>query len=187
MPKRGFYYNRFRYYDPATGNYISQDPIGLEGGNPTIYGYVKDTNSWIDVFGLGPWGDGDFGTWFDKASTQDIIDNKTAVSQALRGDGGTHEMFPVSMAAKAKELGFTHAELMGMTVDTKSITFVDVPDSKGVLHTGKHPSVGVYNSTASSNFHKKMMADLKTAKTKQEALDIIKKHHDTHMKVPSCH
>lgn len=34
------------------GGYISQDPIGLEGGNPTIYGYVYDTNGWIDVFGL---------------------------------------------------------------------------------------------------------------------------------------
>ncbi len=24
----------------------------MAGGNPTIYGYVKDPNSWIDVFGL---------------------------------------------------------------------------------------------------------------------------------------
>ena len=28
----GLYYNRFRYYDSRTGNYISQDPIGLSGG-----------------------------------------------------------------------------------------------------------------------------------------------------------
>lgn len=45
-------YNRFRYYCPETGAYISQDPIGLAGGNPTIYGYVEDTNTWVDVFGL---------------------------------------------------------------------------------------------------------------------------------------
>jgi uncharacterized protein RhaS with RHS repeats len=32
--------------------YISQDPIGLAGNNPTLYGYVKDVNSWVDVFGL---------------------------------------------------------------------------------------------------------------------------------------
>jgi hypothetical protein len=32
--------------------YISQDPIGLVGNNPTLYGYVKDVNSWVDVFGL---------------------------------------------------------------------------------------------------------------------------------------
>ncbi len=32
--------------------YISQDPIGLAGNNPTLYGYVSDTNSWVDEFGL---------------------------------------------------------------------------------------------------------------------------------------
>nr|WP_314290188.1 RHS repeat-associated core domain-containing protein [uncultured Capnocytophaga sp.] len=45
-------YNRFRYYSPETGAYISQDPIRLTGGNPTLYGYVGDNNTWIDVWGL---------------------------------------------------------------------------------------------------------------------------------------
>jgi len=45
-------YNRYRYYSPESGIYISQDPIGLAGGNPTLYGYVKDSNWWVDVFGL---------------------------------------------------------------------------------------------------------------------------------------
>ena len=48
----GLYYNRFRYYSPEEGIYISQDPIGLAGGNPTLYGYVKDPNSWVDQLGL---------------------------------------------------------------------------------------------------------------------------------------
>ncbi|WP_158512429.1 HYD1 signature containing ADP-ribosyltransferase family protein [Flavobacterium covae] len=48
----GLYYNRFRYYDASTGLYISQDPIGLEGNNPTFYAYVHDSNSWVDPFGL---------------------------------------------------------------------------------------------------------------------------------------
>ena len=48
----GLYYNRFRYYSPELGNYISQDPIRMAGNNPTLYGYVKDTNSWLDPFGL---------------------------------------------------------------------------------------------------------------------------------------
>lgn len=46
------YYNRFRYYDPSIGSYISQDPIGLAGNNPTLYAYVHNPNSWIDAFGL---------------------------------------------------------------------------------------------------------------------------------------
>ena len=42
-----------RYYDPDSGNYISQDPIGLEGGL-SLYAYVHDTNSWVDSLGLSP-------------------------------------------------------------------------------------------------------------------------------------
>ncbi|MFK7031641.1 RHS repeat-associated core domain-containing protein [Flavobacterium oreochromis] len=48
----GLYYNRFRYYDASTVLYLNQDPIGLEGNNPTMYGYVHDSNVWTDVFGL---------------------------------------------------------------------------------------------------------------------------------------
>ncbi|MDC6117325.1 RHS repeat-associated core domain-containing protein [Serratia rubidaea] len=32
----GLHYNRYRYYDPQTGSYISQDPIGLVGGTTRI-------------------------------------------------------------------------------------------------------------------------------------------------------
>jgi RHS repeat-associated protein len=52
----GLYYNRFRYYLPEEGIYLSQDPIGLAGNNPTLYGYVKDPNTWIDRFGLDAYG-----------------------------------------------------------------------------------------------------------------------------------
>ena len=45
-------YNRYRYYSPETGAYISQDPIRLNGNNPTLYAYVKDNNCWMDRFGL---------------------------------------------------------------------------------------------------------------------------------------
>ena len=38
------------------GQYTQQDPIGLAGGNPTLYGYVCDTNTQIDVIGLS-WSD----------------------------------------------------------------------------------------------------------------------------------
>ena len=47
----GLYYNRFRYYDPEAGRYISQDPIGLHGGFQA-YGYVHDPLTWVDALGL---------------------------------------------------------------------------------------------------------------------------------------
>ncbi|MDH2434377.1 polymorphic toxin type 15 domain-containing protein [Pokkaliibacter sp. MBI-7] len=47
----GLHYNRYRYYDPHSGRYISQDPIGLLGGlNP--YRYGPNPLSWIDPLGL---------------------------------------------------------------------------------------------------------------------------------------
>ena len=48
----GLYYNRFRYYDPSLGQYTQQNPIGLAGGNPTLYGYVFNTMWELDPFGL---------------------------------------------------------------------------------------------------------------------------------------
>ena len=51
----GLYYNRFRYYSPEIGGYLSQDPIGLAGNNPTLYGYVHDANCMVDIFGLECW------------------------------------------------------------------------------------------------------------------------------------
>ncbi|WP_455260155.1 RHS repeat-associated core domain-containing protein [Prevotella jejuni] len=47
----GLYYNRFRYYDPNTGTYISQDPISILGGVNT-FAYVFDCNIGIDIMGL---------------------------------------------------------------------------------------------------------------------------------------
>ena|GEM_PF-4733402 len=47
----GLYYNRFRYYSPDEGMYISQDPIRLAGGKD-VYGYVHDPNGWVDIWGL---------------------------------------------------------------------------------------------------------------------------------------
>ncbi|MBF6653953.1 hypothetical protein C3B47_13925 [Flavobacterium columnare] len=44
-------YNRFRYYNPETGTYISQDPLFLEG-SMNVYSYVYDSNSRVDPFGL---------------------------------------------------------------------------------------------------------------------------------------
>jgi RHS repeat-associated protein len=47
----GLYYNRFRYFDPSLGQYLNQDPAGLRGGT-ALYSYVRDTNYWIDPWGL---------------------------------------------------------------------------------------------------------------------------------------
>ena len=49
----GLHYNRFRYYDPEIGRFVSQDPIGLWGGD-NLYTYVDTPTGWIDPWGLQP-------------------------------------------------------------------------------------------------------------------------------------
>jgi RHS repeat-associated protein len=61
----GLYYNRFRYYDPEAGGYISQDPITLQGGM-SLYGYVHDPNAWVDELGLA----GELGAWGEKVAAK---------------------------------------------------------------------------------------------------------------------
>ncbi|MDH5859287.1 RHS repeat-associated core domain-containing protein, partial [Lampropedia aestuarii] len=47
----GLHYNRFRYYDPDCGRFVSQDPIGLYGGD-NLYQYAPNPVYWIDPYGL---------------------------------------------------------------------------------------------------------------------------------------
>ncbi len=47
----GLHYNRYRYYSPYVGRFISKDPIGLLGGY-NRYQYDPSAVGWIDPLGL---------------------------------------------------------------------------------------------------------------------------------------
>ena len=47
----GLHYNRHRYYDPETARFVTQDPIGLDGG-VNLYQYAPNPMGWIDPLGL---------------------------------------------------------------------------------------------------------------------------------------
>lgn len=51
----GLHYNRFRYYSPDVGRFVSNDPIGLLGGE-NFYAYAPNPIMWVDPLGL-CWGD----------------------------------------------------------------------------------------------------------------------------------
>ena len=58
----GLHYNYFRYYDPATGRYITADPIGLQGGLNTYFYVNANALRGTDPRGLlpvMPWPTGD--------------------------------------------------------------------------------------------------------------------------------
>ena len=47
----GLHYNRYRYYDPQGGRFISKDPISYAGGL-NLYHYAPNPTGWIDPLGL---------------------------------------------------------------------------------------------------------------------------------------
>ncbi|MFP1814168.1 RHS repeat-associated core domain-containing protein, partial [Lonsdalea quercina] len=65
----GLCYNRFRYYDPAGGGYISPDPIGVLGGE-NLYAYAPNPLSWIDPLGLKCWSAAKKDYWKDVAKSE---------------------------------------------------------------------------------------------------------------------
>jgi RHS repeat-associated protein len=48
----GLYYMRARFYDPAVKRFISEDPLGFNGGDLNLYAYVGNN----PVMGVDPWG-----------------------------------------------------------------------------------------------------------------------------------
>ncbi len=61
----GLYYYRARMYDQNLGRFTSEDPIGFEGGDVNLYGYVHNRPTMFrDPLGLQPSG-GDVANWLD--------------------------------------------------------------------------------------------------------------------------
>ncbi|ENV92019.1 hypothetical protein F938_03151 [Acinetobacter bereziniae LMG 1003 = CIP 70.12] len=47
----GLHYNRYRYYLPYVGRFVSKDPVGLFGGL-NFYKYTHNPIDWVDPLGL---------------------------------------------------------------------------------------------------------------------------------------
>jgi RHS repeat-associated protein len=98
----GLHYNTFRYYDPGVGRFITQDPIGLDGGN-NLYEYVKNPTIWVDPLG-----------WCSSALGRNM--------GARTGDGmANHHLIPEElMKAPAYSQMFKKLKSMGFNGDGAS-------------------------------------------------------------------
>jgi hypothetical protein len=97
--------------------YLSQDPIGLAGNNPTLYGYVKDVNSWMDVFGLD----------CQKAAQKEL--------KRLQQEAGTNSHFYDRHGAQTSLMSQHHRANTGLTPD--GVQGRSVNSSKFTSHTNQ--------------------------------------------------
>jgi len=125
----GLYYNRFRYYMPDEGMYTQRDPIGLRGGNPTVYGYVRSTLKQIDPFGL-------TGTYYFTNGTTSYVGKgpesrmNTSMNQRIGGrDNATQH---VHRDFGSDEMGLmVEAHIMDVTNAVDSPNFANAINSPG--------------------------------------------------------
>ena len=85
----GLHYNRFRYYDADTGQYLCPDPLGLEGGL-NLYAYVPNPLNWIDPLGLTKCSPGKDNSAHNAADYQRLKDYYT--QHEKYGSGGVREL-----------------------------------------------------------------------------------------------
>ena len=102
-------YNRFRYYDPEDGKYISQDPIGLASGEPNFYAYVEDSNFWIDPLGLKTYNGNDKRSK-KKNHLYEIYNNKTGETYKYGISGGKKTKKNESIRANSQKNKIATAE-----------------------------------------------------------------------------
>ncbi len=88
----GLHYNRYRYYDPRVGRFISKDPIGYAGG-ANLFQYASNSTGWIDPLGLARKCQlGTYGSLTGKTNTGDALDAHEFVrNEALEQMGLTPE------------------------------------------------------------------------------------------------
>ncbi|WP_166671919.1 PKD domain-containing protein [Methylosinus sp. sav-2] len=74
IPGPDIYYNRARFYDPALGRFLAEDPLGFGGGDSNLYSFAwNNPKNWSDPSGL------------SAAAEEGSIDAATA--GAILGDG----------------------------------------------------------------------------------------------------
>ena len=103
----GLLYYRARWYDPQQGRFISQDPLGFNGGDTNLYSYVwQNPLNYRDPLGLqgGGWAPSDIADSADSIidsiskrlqSDPDAINRNTAINYAANTYKGFFDMLRV--------------------------------------------------------------------------------------------
>jgi RHS repeat-associated protein len=108
----GYLYRRNRYYDPSTGRFTQEDPIGLAGGL-NFYGYADgDPVNYSDPFGLCIWdlciGEGAAVMWIGVAVIGSI--GIIAATESAKGSAGSGGRIPIYIDPEKGEKAAEHGK-----------------------------------------------------------------------------
>lgn len=143
------HYNRFRYYSPETGQYVSSDPIGLLGGfNP--YGYVGIPTVFVDPLGLSSFNPFEYGEITDFPKGLHFGQNRIAPNFSEIGSQA-HDSIrgrPISDVAADIRAGVISPEsfVISYTIDPISGKAVTL-NNRGLaalVEGGKFPESAIY-------------------------------------------
>lgn len=137
----GLHYNLNRYYDPETGQYLSPDPIGLDGGLRT-HGYVEDPLRWIDASGLAPCGTVEPVKPGQRGTYGELKAQKRAAGETEPMDMDHQPSFAAQVAAREAELGrkLTGPERATLKANTPAVA------SPRKIHQQTSPTYGGRNT-----------------------------------------
>ncbi|MBC3478932.1 MULTISPECIES: RHS repeat-associated core domain-containing protein, partial [Pseudomonas] len=133
----GLHYNRYRYYDPRVGRFVSQDPISY-GGGLNLFAYAPNPIFWIDPFGLA------------KKQPVRVVNGCPIIGTGQRTGGDGHAQISEGMAEQMANSG--QYEKIGVNVAVKTVTGVPTdpitrPDVTGLRKDGKVDIVEVPSPT----------------------------------------
>jgi len=110
----GFYYMKARYYDPAVGRFISEDPIGFDGGDVNLMAYVGNNPvNGIDPSGL---------FWFRQDWQTDFVVGR---ARSLVEPGGAISRFIEDYVPAGRTFGDLHDGFVGFTAPDGSAAWRD--------------------------------------------------------------
>ena len=123
----GLHYNRFRYFDPDLGMFISRDPIGLLGGF-NIFSYAPNPVMWVDPSGLAV-----YHTNWSKAYNS---------SKGVPTNYQVHHIIPQAVASEAKKLCASfdvhNKDNLIALRNSKNVNLVTKNGYGATIHSGQH-------------------------------------------------
>jgi RHS repeat-associated protein len=123
----GLHYNTFGYYYREVGRFVTQDPIGLAGGD-NLYRYAPSAIGWIDPLGL-----------CSKALSNNMVKSgspRPLNSAAHHIVGDTAKLAASARAVLAKHDIHVDDAINGVFLPNRNNIDSSIP---GMLHNGKHP------------------------------------------------